>query len=89
MGPGLGTLAYVGESKAVAGFERCLMVLWGGEGYWEGFAWVRAWDEVDAMGWVLSSGCRMDIGFRVVVLVLFLGIQFFELVLTKTTYIYF
>ena len=36
------------------------MILWGGEGYWEGFAWVRAWDEVDAMGWVLGSGFRMD-----------------------------
>ena len=65
------------------------MVLWGGEGYCEALVWVRAWDEVDGMGWVLGSGFRMDIGFRVGVLVLFLGIQFFELVLTKTTYVYF
>ena len=62
MGPGLGTLAYVGESKAVAGFERCLMILWGGEGYWEGFAWVRAWDEVDARGCMETSGFFVDIG---------------------------
>ena len=66
------------------------MILWGGEGYCEALVWVRAWDEVDAMGWVLTYGFIMDIGFRVVVLVLFLGIQFFELVLTKkTNYIYF